>query len=54
MFFWYFIWVICIVFPLIAFYEESVRPGAILNNYYRKKIYQNGHLVDYLADDPTN
>ena len=54
MFIWYFILVICIVFPLIAFYEESVRPGAILNNYYRKNIYKNGHLVDYLADDPTN
>ena len=53
MLFWYFILVFCIIFPSIAFYEESIRSTATLNNFYRKYLFKNGHLIDYLADDPT-
>ena len=43
-----------IFFPLVAIHQETVRPGAIINNFLRKHVYGQGNLHDYLADDHLN
>lgn len=43
-----------IFIPIVAVFEETHRPGAIINNYLRKHVYGQGNLHDYMADDPLD
>ena len=44
----------CIFLPLLFIHEESVTPGALINNHLRSFAYNKTNLHDYLASDPLS
>ena len=48
----YFFVLFFVAFPSIFLYEETTKPGGIVNLWVRKNIYNQGNLWDFLAEDP--
>ena len=50
----YFRLLVFVMLPGIFIYEETSRPGGMINALVRRHVYGQGNIWDYLAEDPHN